>query len=42
MRQSPDSNEKALFVEVPKAVNAMSEAEKKEFAEAILRVMEGK
>lgn len=42
MRQSPDSNEKALFIEVPKAVNVMSEAEKKEFSEAILRVMEGK
>ena len=42
MRQSPDSKEKALFIEAPKAVNAMSEAEKKEFAEEILRVMEGK
>jgi hypothetical protein len=42
MKEIPDSNEKALFLEVPTPVNAMSAEEKREFAEEILRALEGK
>ena len=42
MKEIPDSNEKALFLEVPTPVNAMSAEEKRDFAEEILRALEGK
>jgi hypothetical protein len=42
MKQIPGSDDKALFVEVPTPVNAMSAEEKRDFAEEILRALEGK
>ncbi len=36
MKQIPGSDDKALFVEVPTPVNAMSAEEKRDFAEEIL------
>jgi len=40
MKQIPGSDDKALFVEVPTPVNAMSAEEKRDFAEEILRALE--
>ncbi len=41
MKQSLDVNNKALFVEVPKPVHSMSDAEKGEFIDEILKALEG-
>jgi hypothetical protein len=42
MKEIPDSNDKAVFLEVPKPVNLMTQAEKDAFVDEILRALEGK